>query len=358
MRTSRREGSGDEHEGVEHGVASRYQIGLPGKRPGRSFACSWAGQVARGDSVIMKNGIVYRSQGAPDRDNTLVYISDGLKRVVVRDSKIERIEANNAFRTGEKFQAGSADESSTAGSRPREVISVRPARGTSAAAGRFGTSARGRTSRSAWSRRSSRSGRTSSGFGGSTGSGSAGRDQPGSARFGDHSLLGRVEQKNVEERERVVRFLMDVGWHAEAKQELDRLVQDFPTDRPEGAGGHRAAVHPPEPRRQKRRSEIDVSRKAQQYKRVAELLKTFKEKGNPTELQVEVREIERHDDQQHSGRQALAADLRKLADRLPRRRARILEGAGGRGPQGASTRHPTRSATGSPPGGRRGRSPE
>ena len=50
----------------------------------------------RADSVIMKNGIVYRSQGAPDRDNTLLYIADGLKRVVVRDSKVERIEANNA----------------------------------------------------------------------------------------------------------------------------------------------------------------------------------------------------------------------------------------------------------------------
>ena len=42
------------------------------------------------------------------------------------------------------------------------------------------------------------------------------------------SLLSRVEQKNVTERERVVRFLMDIGWNAEAKKELDRLVRDFP----------------------------------------------------------------------------------------------------------------------------------
>ena len=39
------------------------------------------------------------------------------------------------------------------------------------------------------------------------------------------SLLSRVEQKNVGERERVVRFLMDMGWYAEAKKELDRLVR-------------------------------------------------------------------------------------------------------------------------------------
>ena len=34
-----------------------------------------------------------RSQGTPDKDNTLVYIWDGLKRVVVRDSKVEKIDA-------------------------------------------------------------------------------------------------------------------------------------------------------------------------------------------------------------------------------------------------------------------------
>ena len=73
--------------------------------------------------MIMKNGIVYRGQGAPDRDNTLVFISDGLKRVVVRDSKIERIEANNAFRTGEKFQLVQP-MTVHGGIMPDEVVSV------------------------------------------------------------------------------------------------------------------------------------------------------------------------------------------------------------------------------------------
>ena len=92
-----------------------FVVGLRGSsRPRRT---------GRGDSVIMKSGIVYRSQGAPDRDNTLVYISDGLKRVVVRDSKIERIEANNAFRTGEKFQLVQP-MTVHGGLMPKEVISV------------------------------------------------------------------------------------------------------------------------------------------------------------------------------------------------------------------------------------------
>ncbi len=52
----------------------------------------------------MKSGVVYRCIGAPDRDNTLVYIWDGVKRVKVRDSRIERVEANNAYRGGETFK--------------------------------------------------------------------------------------------------------------------------------------------------------------------------------------------------------------------------------------------------------------
>ena len=39
--------------------------------------------LARADSVILKNGIVYR--GAVDKDNTILWVYDGLKRVVVRD---------------------------------------------------------------------------------------------------------------------------------------------------------------------------------------------------------------------------------------------------------------------------------
>ena len=73
--------------------------------------------------MIMKSGIVYRGIGPPDRDNTLVYIWDGLKRVVVRDSRIERIEANNAFRGGETFKL---DQPLVvhAGLMPTDVVSV------------------------------------------------------------------------------------------------------------------------------------------------------------------------------------------------------------------------------------------
>ena len=61
------------------------------------------GSPARADSIFMKNGIVYRSMGQPDKDGTLVYMWDGLRKLVVRDSKIEKIVGDNSFRTGERF---------------------------------------------------------------------------------------------------------------------------------------------------------------------------------------------------------------------------------------------------------------
>ena len=60
-------------------------------------------------------------------------------------------------------------------------------------------------------------------------------------------LLARVEQQNQAERERVVRFLMDAGYYPEARQELDRIIHDFPEDRPERASRHGEELHHPGP---------------------------------------------------------------------------------------------------------------
>ena len=94
------------------------------------------------------------------------------------------------------------------------------------------------------------------------------------------------------------------------------------------------------------------SRKAQQYKRAAELLKTFSEKGVPTELQIEAREIERQDQQQHAADLALAADLRKLSSGLPAAGAKVLERARDRSDRRPLPRHPTPFGTDSPRGAR------
>ena len=271
--------------------------------------------LCRGDSVIMKSGVVYRSMGPPDRDNTLVYISDGLKRVVVRDSRIERIEANSAFRGGEKFQLVQPLVVH-GGLMPKEVVSVE--------AGPWDERGR-RTFRYVGSRLNKPI-----------------RMEQAIIEIGPHivklrgvdgfwvslletgqvprdvvtSLLSRIEQKNVSERERVVRFLMDIGWNAEARKELDRLVRDFPQadlkERAENARRFILQGEAPE-----RRAEVAQARKAQQYHRAAELLKTFSEKNVPVELQLEAREIKRQDQQHHAADLALSSELRKLSDGLP-----------------------------------------
>src|SRR4051794_8544593 len=68
------------------------------------LACVFAlATVAAAETVTLKNGLVYR--GAIDKDNTIVSIfdPDGLKRVIVRDSKIANITADPGTAKVEHF---------------------------------------------------------------------------------------------------------------------------------------------------------------------------------------------------------------------------------------------------------------
>src|SRR5262245_37146368 len=129
-------------------------------------------------------------------------------------------------------------------------------------------------------------------------------------------LLGRVEQTNQGERERVVRFFMDAGWYTEARTELDRLIKEFPnTNLAERAAGAKGFIIQAEATG--RRAEIEVRRRAQQYRQADALLKTFTDKEIGTELLIEVRDLMRHRDEQRAGDVAVATDLRKLEGKLP-----------------------------------------
>src|SRR5262245_41732185 len=76
---------------------------------------------ARGDTVLLKNGIVYR--GTVDRDKPLLWVYDGLKRVVLYDSKVKAIESDPSFRNLEVFQI-EQPLVVHGGSMPKEVIRV------------------------------------------------------------------------------------------------------------------------------------------------------------------------------------------------------------------------------------------
>jgi pimeloyl-ACP methyl ester carboxylesterase len=262
----------------------------------------------------MKSGIAYPSVGAPDRDNTLVFIFDGLKRVVVRDSKIEKIEANAAFRNGEKFQFDQP-MSKHGGVMPTEVVSVE--------AGPWNE--KGRRSFRYFGSNPERPIRMQQAiielsahvvkFRGIDGFwlGQIQTDQiPRQVVLG---LLARANQKLVAERESVIQYLLEVGWYAEAKAELDRLVRDFPrAELKERAENARLFIIRAEA--MQRRSDLDRCARALQFHRVAELLKSFKAKEIGTDLQVEVREIERNYDREHAADATLATELRRLAGGL------------------------------------------
>jgi pimeloyl-ACP methyl ester carboxylesterase len=292
------------------------------REAGRVFAgivlavfCILLATNSRADSVIMKSGVVYRGIGPPDRDNTLVYIWDGVKRVVVRDSWVERIEANNAFRGGESFKLVQPLVVH-GGLMPTDVVRVEAGPWDERGRRPFRYQA-GRANK--WIRMEQaiiEIGPHIVRFRGVDGFWGGVLETRQIPREVVTSLLSRVEQKNATERERVVRFLMDIGWNAEARKELDRLVRDFPQpDLKERSENARMFILQGEAT--DRRAEMMQCRRAQQYKRAAELLKTFQEKGVPTELQLEAREMERHDEQQHAADLALAADLSKLSSALP-----------------------------------------
>lgn len=272
------------------------------------------GAAGRGDSIQMKNGIVYRSMGQPDKDGTLIYIWDGIKKIVVRDSKIERMVADNAFRTGERFQLVQPLVKH-AGAMPREVISVE--------AGAWNDKGR-RSFRYVGARTSKpitmeqaiiEIGPHLVKYRGVDGFWLGTLDASQVPRPVMMSLLTRVEQKNQGERERVVRFLMDAGWYPEAKQELDRMIKDFPgSDLGERARGARTYIVQAEATQ--RRAELAVRRKAQRFGHARSLLKSFNDKEIGTELQIEVRDLQRQEDEERAADLSLARDLRGLEGKL------------------------------------------
>src|SRR5690606_34896105 len=91
-----------------HGRAATVMIVKPSRdRPPRLVALLLAALVpavaARADSVVMKSGQTFQTIRPPDRDNTLMFLWDGLKKIVVRDSKVDRVIPDGSLRTGEKF---------------------------------------------------------------------------------------------------------------------------------------------------------------------------------------------------------------------------------------------------------------
>jgi len=287
---------------------------------------------SRGDSVVLKNGVVYR--GVLDRDNTIVWVYDGLKRIVVRDSKIARIESDASYRNLEVFQDRAAAD--------------RPRRPDAQGDLEHQAGALEQPRRRAFTYEGSRIGKTA-------------RMEQAINEMGPHlvkirgvdgywqsqlatsqvprqiilDILAKVDRKDKNERIRVARFLIQAEWYAEARQELDRILADFPDDADlrDRVSTARTSVVQLETVQMK--AAIDRCRLAQQPRESASLLKTFPTKDVAADLLAQVQELQRKADAQSAADKTLAYDLRALSERLPKTAQSQWKKADARGLAGA-----------------------
>jgi dienelactone hydrolase len=266
--------------------------------------------VTAGDTVVLKNGIVYR--GEIDRDKPILWVYDGLRRIVLRDSKVARIDSDASYRNLETFKI-EQPLVVHGGSMPKEVLSVKAA---------------------PWNDR----GRRSFTFEGPR-LGKFGRMEQAINEMGPHlvkirgvdgywqsqlatrqipreivlAILAKVDRKDRNERVRVARFLIQAEWYDEARDELERIGRDFPDDADLRERIAVAQATVAQLRAAAIRSEIDRCRAAQQPKRAASLLKSFPTKDVSSDLAAQVAELSRTIETQAAADRQEADDLRVLS---------------------------------------------
>lgn len=185
---------------------------------------------APADAVRMKNDLVYR--GTVHHDETLVSIFDGVKKTLVRDSKVAKFETDTGLRAVESFQLDQpsdvrggiapnyilglqASDWDEFGQRPISYMNGKQkmVRLTQAIVEIDPHHVKTRGTTAPWSSPLSLN------------------QIPRPIILG---LLRRVDQENENERRRVCQFLIQARWYPEAREELERLAKDFP-DSIEGA---------------------------------------------------------------------------------------------------------------------------
>ncbi|WP_406700818.1 PHB depolymerase family esterase [Singulisphaera sp. Ch08] len=267
-----------------------------------------------GENVVLKNGIVYR--GSVDQDNTIVFIDDGLKRVVVRDSKIARKDPDTTFGHWEIFKL-EQPLVLHGGVMPKEALAIK-------------TTAWNEQGRRQFEYRSAKSNQPISmeqaiyelgpykvrlrGVDGFWQDGRLSTKQI--PREIVLSILAKVDSTNLNERRRVASFLIQAEWYNDAKRELDNLIRDFPDDASlrETIGNARTVVAQLESAQIK--ADLDVRRKAQQYHEVMNRLKTFPTKDVAADVLVDVRDQVRRDEAQVAADEGLAKAFRSLSERI------------------------------------------
>jgi pimeloyl-ACP methyl ester carboxylesterase len=270
------------------------------------------GYPASAETVTLKNGLVYR--GEVDKDNTIVTIFDGLKRIILKDTKVDKIasESEQRYETFPLVQPMTVH----AGAMPASVVSVKAGswdefgrRSFEYVGPKLGKATRMTQAIIALGPKSVR-------FRGVDGfwQGQVATSQVAKASV--LAVLAKIDQKLQGERLKACQFLIQAEWYPEALADLDRLVKDFPEpglrQRVDAA---KAMIR--ELQARQAFAEIDRARKAQQTTSLLARLKGFPTEGAPADVLVAVREQLRQEETQARADKALADAVRTAAEALP-----------------------------------------
>ena len=182
--------------------------------------------IASGDTVLLKNGTILR--GTVDRDNTLVFVNDNLKRVIFYNSKIVKIDSDTGFSKLERFALVQPMEVHV-GIQPPAAVNIQSTPWDAKGRRMFRyVNNKGKTiqMQQAINEISPQMTR----FRGIDGfwQGQVATSQvPRSVILG---LLKLVNQTDQDERLKITRWLIQAEWHVEALAALDGLLKDFPDD--------------------------------------------------------------------------------------------------------------------------------
>jgi hypothetical protein len=267
---------------------------------------------ARGDSVYLKNGVVYR--GVVDKDKPLLWVYDGVRRVSLRDSKVDKIVSDASFQTLEKFEI-EQPLVVHGGSMPKEVLSVkagpwndRGRRSFSFEGSKQGKFVRMEQAINLMTPHFSRFRGVDGFWQGQVYT----RQIPREVILG---ILAKVDRRDRNERIRVARFLIQAGWYTEARAEFDRILQDFRDDPDLRERVSQAAASVAQLDAARIRDDVLRLRASRQPREASTLLKTFPTKDVAPDVEAQVREMKRLDDAQGVADKALADDLAALAAR-------------------------------------------
>ncbi len=274
--------------------------------------------LAMADTVTLKTGVVYR--GEVDKDNTIVSVfdPDGLKRVIFRDSKIARTDPETGKRAVEHF-AIEQPLVVHAGEMPSAAVAVK--------AGPWDKTGR-RTFRYVGPRGGRPVEMTQAiidlgprvckirGVDGFWVSQVSTSQVPRSVVL---DILAKVDQKNLNERLRVIRFLVEAEWNAEARVEVERLKKDFKADPDVREKAENALRLIRESEALQAMTDTETRTRAQQPRAAYARLKSFPSEGVPPALIVQSRDALRKLD-------ALKAADKALTDALASAMADIPQG--------------------------------